>query len=177
MAIRQNLAPLSQPRISAAVQPIDPIARLQSGRLSFRLNALDFTGVGVKAEWRLDALVPVHADLPHIQDARKTISEARHEIEHQQRSQHIRRQLSSGRSSLLLHGSGHHSTVAAGLIQCCGCRFLRRKQNQEKTPQAEDLTRDCADETIYLRMVRAYLGYALWLYTSESSSPLPLLVS
>ncbi len=154
MAVGQNLAPLSQPCISAAVQAIDPVALIQSGGLGFRLNALDNTGVKVEAEWRLDALVPVHADLPQVQDAREPISQARQQIDRQQRSQHIRRQLSLGRPSLLLHGSGHHSTVAGAVA-----------------------ARLCTDETIYLGMVRAYLGYALCRDTSESSSPLSLLVS
>ena len=66
-----------------------------------------------------------------VQRAGKPISQAGQNEQAQQRARYIRRQLFPGPPSLLLHGSGHHSTVAARLL---------RSQSHTSSPPTEEMS-------------------------------------
>ena len=91
VALGDNGGPLGEAAVGLAVEGHDAIAGGKPCGASFRLEAgfIDAARIGVEAEGDIDALVPVDARVPEIDDARDPVAQTGDDPESQKKAQKI----------------------------------------------------------------------------------------
>ena len=92
VAFGKHGGPLGRSAIGGAVEGFDAIACGETGGTSFRTQAglVDKARVRIELEGDGDALVPVNAGVPQIDDARDPVAQAGKDPENQKKAQKIR---------------------------------------------------------------------------------------